>query len=184
MAYSEHEIERIVRVGFELARSRQKKLISVDKANVLESSRLWRQVAVEVAESYPDVALEHMLVDACSMRLIQNPRYFDVLVTDIKLPDVSGLEILELAREMNPDAAVIMMTGYASMETAVDAVNRGAYAYFIKPVNPDEIKTTIANALKQQRLSLENKRLVESLQRSNKLLFKANEDLTTMFCTI
>ena len=83
MAYSEQEIERIVRVGFELARRRRKKLISVDKANVLESSRLWRQVAMEVAEDYPDVALEHMLVDACSMRLIQNPTYFDVLVTEI-----------------------------------------------------------------------------------------------------
>ena len=102
---------------------------------------------------------------------------FDVVITDIRLPDVGGLEILELAKEINPDVAVIMMTGYASAETAVDAVNRGAYAYFVKPVNPDEMKTTIANALKQQRLSLENKRLVESLQHSNKLLFKANEEL-------
>ena len=102
---------------------------------------------------------------------------FDVIITDIRLPDISGLEILELAKEINPDAAVIMMTGYASVETAVDAVNQGAYAYFVKPVNPDEIKTTIANALKQQWLSLENKRLVDSLQQSNKLLFKANEEL-------
>ncbi|MFC2020916.1 ATP-binding protein [Chloroflexota bacterium] len=102
---------------------------------------------------------------------------FDVVITDIRLPDVSGLEILEMAKEINPEAAVIMMTGYASMETAVDAVNQGAYAYFVKPVNPDEMKTTIANALKQQRLSLENKRLVESLQRANKLLLEANEGL-------
>ncbi len=102
---------------------------------------------------------------------------FDVVIADIRLPDVSGLEILELAKEINPDAAVIMMTGYASMETAVDAVNQGAYAYFVKPVNPDEMKTTIANALKQQRLSLENKRLVEDLQRANKLLLKANAEL-------
>jgi len=102
---------------------------------------------------------------------------FNVIITDIRLPDVGGLEILELAKEINPDVAVIMMTGYASIETAVNAVNEGAYAYFVKPVNPDEIKTTITNALKQQRLSLENKRLVESLQRSNKLLFEANEEL-------
>ena len=102
---------------------------------------------------------------------------FDVVIADIRLPDVSGLEILELAKEINPDAAVIMMTGYASVETAVDAVNQGAYAYFVKPVNPDEMKTTIANALKQQRLLLENKRLVESLQHSNKLLFEANAEL-------
>jgi signal transduction histidine kinase len=102
---------------------------------------------------------------------------FDAVITDIRLPDVGGMEILELAKEINPDAAVIMMTGYASMETAIDAVNQGAYAYFVKPVNPDEIKTTIANAFKQQRLLIENKRLVESLQRSNKLLFEANEEL-------
>ncbi len=103
---------------------------------------------------------------------------FDVVIADIRLPDVSGLEILELAKEINPDAAVIMMTGYASVETAVDAVNQGAYAYFVKPVNPDEMKTTITNALKQQRLSLENRRLVEDLQRSNKLLFEANKELS------
>ncbi len=100
MAYSEQEIERIVRVGFELASGRQKKLISVDKANVLESSRLWRQVAVEVAESYPDVELEHMLVDACSMRLIQNPRYFDVLVTENTFGDILTDEASMLAGSM------------------------------------------------------------------------------------
>jgi len=102
---------------------------------------------------------------------------FNVIITDIRLPDVGGLEILELAKEINPDVAVIMMTGYASIETAVNAVNEGAYAYFVKPINPDEIKATITNALKQQRLSLENKRLVESLQHSNKLLFEANEEV-------
>ena len=88
MTYSEQEIERIVRVGFELARLRRKKLTSVDKANVLESSRLWRQVAMEVAKEYPDVELDHMLVDACSMRLIQNPTYFDILVTENMFGDI------------------------------------------------------------------------------------------------
>ena len=102
---------------------------------------------------------------------------FDVVIVDIKLPDVSGLDILEMAREINPDVAVVITTGYASVETAVDAVNQGAYAYFVKPVNPDEIKNTIANALKQQRLALENKKLVERLQRSSKLLFETNEQL-------
>jgi len=100
MTYSEQEIERIVRVGFELARSRQKKLISVDKANVLQSSRLWRQVAIEVATQYPDVELEHMLVDACSMRLIQNPTYFDVLVTENTFGDILTDEASMLAGSM------------------------------------------------------------------------------------
>jgi len=97
MLYSEQEIERIVRVGFELARRRQKKLISVDKANVLESSRLWRQVAIEVSKDYPDVTLEHMLVDACSMRIIQNPKYLDVLVTENTFGDILTDEASMLA---------------------------------------------------------------------------------------
>ncbi len=100
MTYSEQEIERIVRVGFELARGRRKKLVSVDKANVLMSSRLWRQVAVEVAEEYPDVALEHMLVDAGAMRLIQNPSYFDVLVTENMFGDILTDEASMLAGSM------------------------------------------------------------------------------------
>ncbi len=100
MAYSEMEIERIVRVGFELARSRRKKLVSVDKANVLETSRLWRQVATEVARDYPDIALEHMLVDSCSMRLIQSPTYFDVLVTENTFGDILTDEASMLAGSM------------------------------------------------------------------------------------
>ena len=100
MTYSEQEIERIVRVGFELARTRLQKLTSVDKANVLQSSRLWRQVAVEVAAGYPDVELEHMLVDACAMRLIQNPTYFDVLVTENMFGDILTDEASMLAGSM------------------------------------------------------------------------------------
>jgi 3-isopropylmalate dehydrogenase len=88
MVYTEKEIERILRVGFELARGRRKKLFSVDKANVLECSRLWRQIASELASQYPDVELEHMYVDACSMRLIQNPRSFDVAVTENTFGDI------------------------------------------------------------------------------------------------
>lgn len=88
MVYSEQEIERIVRVGFELARTRRRKLASVDKANVLQSSRLWRQVATEVAAEYPDVALEHVLVDACAMWLMQNPARFDVIVTANMFGDI------------------------------------------------------------------------------------------------
>jgi 3-isopropylmalate dehydrogenase len=100
MTYSEYEIERIVRVGFELARSRRQKLTSVDKANVLESSRLWRQVTMEVAPQYPEVELDHMLVDACSMRLIQNPAYFDVLVTENMFGDILTDEASMLAGSM------------------------------------------------------------------------------------
>ncbi|MDY6835489.1 MAG: 3-isopropylmalate dehydrogenase [Chloroflexota bacterium] len=100
MLYSEMEIDRIVRVGFELARTRRKKLTSVDKSNVLESSRLWRQVAVEVSSEYQDVELDHMLVDACAMRLIQNPRYFDVVVTENTFGDILTDEASMLAGSM------------------------------------------------------------------------------------
>ncbi len=100
MTYSEGEVERILRVGFELARGRKKRLISVDKANVLECSRLWRQVATDLAGSYPDVELEHMLVDACSMRLIQNPKHFDVVVSENTFGDILTDEASMLAGSM------------------------------------------------------------------------------------
>lgn len=100
MSYTEHEIERIVRVGFELARKRRKKLTSVDKANVLQASRLWRQVTSEVAKEYPDIALDNMLVDTCSMRLIQTPTYFDVIVTENTFGDILTDEASVLAGSM------------------------------------------------------------------------------------
>lgn len=100
MVYSEQEIERIVRVGFELARGRRKKLVSVDKANVLESSRLWRQVTMEVSKAYPDIELEHILVDACAMKLIQNPKSLDVVVTENTFGDILTDEASMLAGSM------------------------------------------------------------------------------------
>ena len=100
MAYSEAEIERILRVGFELARSRRKKLTSVDKANVLQSSRLWRQIAIEMSADYPDIELQHMLVDACAMRLIQRPTELDVVVTENTFGDILTDEASMLAGSM------------------------------------------------------------------------------------
>jgi 3-isopropylmalate dehydrogenase len=100
LRYSEREIERIVRVGFELASMRRKKLTSVDKANVLESSRLWREIAAEVAEDYPEVVLENMLVDTCAMQLISNPRRFDVIVTENTFGDILTDEAAVLAGSM------------------------------------------------------------------------------------
>ncbi|MEL7562059.1 3-isopropylmalate dehydrogenase [Dehalogenimonas sp. 4OHTPN] len=100
MTYSEQEIERIIRVGFELARARKKRLVSVDKANVLKSSRLWRQVAIEVSRDYPDVALSHVLVDACAMQLIRTPAAFDVIVTENLFGDILSDEAAQLAGSM------------------------------------------------------------------------------------
>lgn len=87
-AYSTPEIKRICKWAFEAARKRKGKLISVDKANVLETSRLWRSVVSEMAASYPDVELTHMLVDNCAMQLIRNPRQFDVVVTENMFGDI------------------------------------------------------------------------------------------------
>ena len=88
LTYTRDEIERIARVGFGLAQKRHKKLTSVDKENVLSSSKLWRNVINEVSQSYPDVEVNHLLVDACAMHLITNPSQFDVIVTENLFGDI------------------------------------------------------------------------------------------------
>ena len=88
MVYTTPEIERIAKVGFEVARKRGKKLCSVDKANVLETTELWRKVVIRVGKDYPDVELSHMYVDNCAMQLIRNPRQFDVIVTENTFGDI------------------------------------------------------------------------------------------------
>ena len=95
--YTEAEIARIVRTACELARTRQQKVTSVDKANVLSSSRLWRRVADQVAADFPDITLEHQLVDSCSMQLIRWPRQFDVVVTENMFGDILTDEASMLA---------------------------------------------------------------------------------------
>ena len=88
MVYTEEEIRRIAKVGFDLARTRRKKLLSVDKANVLEVTELWRDVVTEMGRGYPDVELQHMYVDNCAMQLIRNPGQFDVIVTTNMFGDI------------------------------------------------------------------------------------------------
>jgi 3-isopropylmalate dehydrogenase len=88
LAYTAGEVRRLARVGFEAARLRRRRVTSVDKANVLETSRLWRAVVEEVARDYPDVELEHVLVDNCAMQLVQRPGRFDVLITENTFGDI------------------------------------------------------------------------------------------------
>lgn len=116
MHYSESEIRRILRVAFEAARKRSKKLCSVDKMNVLETTQLWRDVAIEVALEYPDVALSHMLVDNAAMQLVRNPKQFDVMVTGNMFGDI-----------LSDEAS--MLTGSIGMlpSASLDADNKGLY---------------------------------------------------------
>jgi 3-isopropylmalate dehydrogenase len=100
LEYYDYEIERIMEMAFQLAEKRRKKVTSVDKANVLESSRLWRQIATEVGAKYPNISLEHMLVDTAAMRLISNPAGFDVMVTENMFGDILTDEASVLSGSM------------------------------------------------------------------------------------
>ncbi|MGE5594674.1 MAG: 3-isopropylmalate dehydrogenase [Hyphomicrobiales bacterium] len=100
LRYSENEVERICHVAFQLARQRRKKVTSVDKANVLRSGQMWREIATEVGAQYPDVRLDHLLVDAAAMNLIRNPANFDVVVTENMFGDILTDEAAMLAGSM------------------------------------------------------------------------------------
>ena len=135
LVYSESEIERICRVGFELAQKRNKRLCSVDKANVLETSELWREVAERCANDYPDVSLTHMYVDNASMQLVRAPKQFDVIVTSNMFGDI----LSDLAS---------MLTGSIGMlpSASMDSSRKGLY----EPIHgtaPDIAGKGIANPL-------------------------------------
>jgi 3-isopropylmalate dehydrogenase len=135
LIYSETEIRRIARVGFDLARQRQRRLCSVDKANVLEATELWREVVSEIAQDYPDVQLTHMYVDNAAMQLVKQPKQFDVIVTTNMFGDI----LSDLAS---------MLTGSIGMlpSASLDAAGKGMY----EPIHgsaPDIAGQNIANPL-------------------------------------
>ena len=121
LKYTESEIERILRVGFELAMERRKKLTSVDKQNVLESSRLWREIAIEVGKDYPEVELDHVLVDNAAMQLIRNPSDFDVIVSENTFGDILTDEASVLSGSMGmlPSASLSSLPGKSGRRTKV-----------------------------------------------------------------
>lgn len=134
MIYNENEIRRIARVGFEMAQKRRKKLTSVDKANVLASSRLWRDVVSELAADHPDVQLEHMLVDNCAMQLIRYPSQFDVMVTENMFGDI-----------LSDEAA--MLTGSIGMLPSASTGERGGLFEPVHGSAPDIAGKNLANPL-------------------------------------
>lgn len=115
LTYTEEEIERIVRLGFETAMKRSKKLTSVDKANVLESSRVWRSVVEKVAVAYPEVEINHMLVDNCAMQLVRNPKQFDVIVTENMFGDILSDEAAMLTGSIGMLPSASIGTGKTGM---------------------------------------------------------------------
>lgn len=133
--YSVSEVERIVRQAFEIARKRRKRLASVDKANVLETSRLWRETVNRIAPEYPDVELEHVLVDNCAMQLLRRPSSFDVIVTENMFGDI-----------LSDEAA--MLTGSIGM-LASASLGEGSFGLY-EPVHgsaPDIAGQGIANPI-------------------------------------
>jgi 3-isopropylmalate dehydrogenase len=121
--YTWQEIDRIVRVGFEAARRRGKRLCSVDKANVLETSRLWRDVCIAVGKEYPDIELTHMLVDNCAMQLVRDPRQFDVIVTENMFGDILSDEASMLTGSLG-------MLPSASIGSQPTAGGKGTFGLF------------------------------------------------------
>jgi 3-isopropylmalate dehydrogenase len=135
MRYSESEIRRIARVAFEAARKRARRVCSVDKANVLETSQLWREVVSAEARRYPDIVLSHMYVDNCAMQLVRNPKQFDVIVTGNLFGDI-----------LSDEAS--MLTGSIGMlpSASLDANGKGLY----EPIHgsaPDIAGKGVANPL-------------------------------------
>lgn len=134
-----------------------------------KGSRLTLTVILE-EEGHQVVALE--TAEQALNHIIERPT--DLVISDLELPDGSGLQILWALKRINPDASLILVTGHASQETAIEAVNQGAYAYHVKPLDMDALNHSVRNALKQQNLQTENKALLEKLQLSNQNLRNSN----------
>ena len=182
LTYSETEIRRIARRGFDIAMKRRKKVTSVDKANVLDSSRLWRSVVEEVAKDYPEVTLEHMLVDNCAMQLVRDPKQFDVILTENMFGDI-------LSDEASMVTGSIGMLSSASLNETKFGLYEPSHGSAPDIAGQDKAKpiATILSAAMMLRFSLDLDGAADAIEAAVKQVLKdgyRTGDIMSEGCTL
>ena len=182
LTYTEEEIRRIARRGFDIAMKRRKKVTSVDKANVLDSSRLWRSVVEEVAKDYPEVTLEHMLVDNCAMQLVRDPKQFDVILTENMCGDI-------LSDEASMVTGSIGMLSSASLNETKFGLYEPSHGSAPDIAGQDKANpiATILSAAMMRRFSLDLDEAADAIEAAVKQVLKdgyRTGDIMSEGCTL
>lgn len=163
--YTVREIERIARVAFALARKRKKKIVSVDKANVLETSRLWRETVTRIGKEYPDVELSHMFVDNAAMQIIKSPKNFDVILTENMFGDILTDEAAVIAGSIGLLPSASIGEKYALYEPIHGAYNKAAGGNTANPIG------TILSAAMMLRLSFGLEKEARAVEKATENVF-------------